>query len=116
MIQTGCSLDNVLATIRTFADDQEKLGLYDCRNFGTDSLRAVADIAEESLKRSSHDIKDVVEAVAELCDGMCMHCDMQDRCAEGEDGMPTMCNAMTRVKNFLENYGPHKETIDGLPF
>lgn len=39
-----------LDQLRTFADDQERIGIYDCRNLSTDGLRATADKIGEAWK------------------------------------------------------------------
>ena len=73
---------------------------------------AYLDRIEAAWKRERDEI---VSAVSELKDGMCIHCDLQQQCAEGEDGMPTTCNAMAKVRNFLQRY-EKPEVNDGLPF
>ena len=77
--------------------------------FGTDTAQDIArdmlyhlDTIEKAVRLER---LEMVSAVRELREGMCPHCDLQDQCAEGEDGIPTACNAMTRVRNFLETYG-----------
>ena len=60
--------------------------------------------------------EELVKSVKELRDGMCPHCDMQHLCAEGEDGMPTTCNAMAKVNAFVARYKPRHEPNDGIPF
>ena len=74
--------------------------------------RELCDRIEAAWKRERDEI---VSAVSELKDGMCIHCDLQQQCAEGEDGMPTTCNAMAKVRNFLQRY-EKQEVNDGLPF
>lgn len=64
---------------------------------------------------NAEELEDLVDAVKELRDGMCQHCDMRDLCAEGEDGMSTTCNAMAKVKSFIERHERH-ETNDEAPF
>lgn len=66
-----------------------------------DALEGIADRIEKAWKR---EIDEIVKAVSELKEGMCLHCDVQDYCIEGEDGMPTTCNAMANIRNFLQKY------------
>lgn len=76
----------------------------------------LADCLEAAMRRER---KELVDAVREATGGMCLHCDMQQACAEGEDGMPTTCNAMARVRNFIETYETHDEdegNNDECPF
>ena len=63
----------------------------------------------------SREISEIVSTVSELREGMCLHCDLQDQCADGEDGMPTTCNAMAKVNNFINRY-KKVETRDECPF
>ena len=90
--------------------------------FGTDTAQDIArdmlyhlDTIEKAVRLER---LEMVSAVRELKEGLCLHCDMQDQCAEGEDGMPTACNAMTRVRNFLETYDSkmEEETDESCPF
>lgn len=74
-----------------------------------------ADVVNEAVKHESAELEDLVVAVKELRDGMCQHCDMRDLCVEGEDGMSTTCNAMAKIKNFIERHEKH-ETNDEAPF
>lgn len=71
------------------------------------------DVAFAAWKREREEL---VKSVEELRDGMCPHCDMQHLCAEGEDGMPTTCNAMAKVNAFVARYKQRHETDAGMPF
>lgn len=77
-----------------------------------ESLEREADRIEAALEREREEI---VDAVSVLRDGMCIHCDLQQQCAEGEDGMPTTCNAMAKVNNFINRY-KRFEVSDECPF
>lgn len=79
---------------------------------GHDALREYADRIEAAAEREREEL---VQSVEELRDGMCPHCDMRDLCVEGEDGMSTTCNAMAKVKNFIERHKKY-ETNDEAPF
>ena len=73
------------------------------------------DLADRIEAAWARERDEIVSAVSELKDGMCIHCDLQQQCAGGEDGMPTTCNAMAKVRNFLQRY-EKQEVNDGLPF
>ena len=60
--------------------------------------------------------EEIVSAVEELLKGMCPHCDMQDSCAEGEDGMSTTCNAMAKARDLIRKYKQQEEVDNGNPF
>lgn len=77
-----------------------------------DSLDREADRIEAAAKL---EIDEIVSAVSELREGMCLHCALQDQCADGEDGMPTTCNAMAKVNNFINRY-KKVEARDECPF
>ena len=51
----------------------------------------------------------------EVIDGVCMHCDMHDACQQGEDGMPTRCNAVSNAMHFIERH-EQKGGNGDLPF
>ena len=75
-------------------------------------LTEYADRIEAAVDREREEL---VQSVEELLDGMCPHCDMQQLCAEGEDGMPTTCNAMAKVNAFVARY-KQRQPNDGIPF
>ena len=87
--------------------------------FGTDTAQDIArdmlyhlDTIEKAIRLER---LEMVSAVRELSEGMCSHCDLQDQCAEGEDGIPTACNAMAIVNNFINRY-KKLEVSDECPF
>lgn len=45
------TIEDILEELRAFADDSERLNIYDCRNLATDSLRAIADKLGAAHKR-----------------------------------------------------------------
>lgn len=78
----------------------------------TVTVKELADRIEAAWKREREEI---VNEVSVLRDGLCLHCDLQQQCAEGEDGMPTTCNAMAKVNNFIDRYNEY-EVSDECPF
>ena len=50
-INTNETVEDIVAEIRAFAESQERMHCYDCRNIATDALRAYADRVEAAVKR-----------------------------------------------------------------
>lgn len=75
-------------------------------------MKALKSRIEAAVKR---EMDEAAKAIAKLAEGICAHCDMQGDCAEGEDGMATMCNAMSNVRKFIEEH-KIEEKKNGLPF
>ena len=92
--------------------DDVDFGRTCCYDEDAKYLSQIADRIEAAAKREREEI---VDAVSVLLDGMCLHCDMQQQCAEGEDGMSTTCNAMAIVNNFINRY-KKLEVSDERPF
>jgi hypothetical protein len=60
--------------------------------------------------------KEVTELLKEVIECTCLHCDMQDACAEGEDGMSTTCNAVAKARHFIEQHSDPELNNDECPF
>lgn len=75
-------------------------------------LLGLADRIEAAVKAYN---KEITELLREVIGGVCLHCDLQTACQEGEDGMPTTCNAVAKATHFIEQ---HTELESGkdLPF
>lgn len=68
------------------------------------------------IKNAYVDLLDSIAAfVNEVASAQCLHCDLQGACAEGEDGMPTSCNSICKVRQFVELFSK-PSSDDGLPF
>ena len=118
--------DSSIETVDTITDEMRKFA-QKCRkkNFGIppecelhydeNDIDILVDRLKAAVRRER---KEIVDAVREATDGMCLHCDMQDQCADGEDGMSTTCNAMAKVRNFIDMYGTcdKDEVNDDCPF
>ena len=102
------TIADIVAELRNKTGD-----MYDCTiTTDEEEFHSYADRIEAAWKREREEI---VGAVSELRDGMCIHCDMQLQCAEGEDGMATTCHAMAIVNNFINRY-KKLEVRDECPF
>lgn len=81
----------------------------------TQYLKEWADNLRGAYKAFVAEALEVVASLASIDN--CMHCDLHDACAEGEDGMPTTCNAYARARIFLEKYKLEESADDSeLPF
>jgi hypothetical protein len=76
-------------------------------------LRNYADRIEAAHKSYN---REVVELLKDVIAGVCLHCDMQSACQEGEDGMSTNCNAVAKAKHFIEQHTEPELNNDELPF
>ena len=77
-------------------------------------IKGLADRIAAARKR---ELKEIVDAISELRNGrICLHCVLQEQCVEGEDGMPTTCNAMTTLRNFYERYKEDAKSENDLPW
>ncbi len=62
-------------------------------------------------------ITEALDVIGDLTSSAtCMHCDLHDACAEGEDGMPTACNQFLKARQFCEKYKREKDTNGECPF
>lgn len=105
---------DIVTEIRDALRNENPWGENDTRTawINSGSILAYLDRIEAAWKREREEI---VDAVSVLRDGMCPHCDMQQQCAEGDDGMSTTCNAMAIVNNFINRY-KEPEVSDECPF
>lgn len=94
-----------------------------CRSGGADCDVVdpfyVGKIYSKLLEEAFSDFADAVAGtMREVVDGSCMHCDMRDACAEGEDGMSTACNAVSTANHFIQRWKKQKSDCysDDLPF
>lgn len=101
---------DIIAEMHRFAKQHE----YDHPDMDTNA-RGIEDYADRLEAAHRREIDEIVSAVSELREGMCLHCDLQDQCADGEDGKPTTCNAMAKVNNFINRY-KKVEALDECPF
>lgn len=76
-------------------------------------IKGLADRIAAARKR---ELKEIVDAISELRNGICLHCDLQEQCVEGEDGMPTTCNAMATLRNFYDRYKEDAKSENDLPW
>ena len=81
----------------------------------SDWLAGFADRIEAAWKS---EVAEIAKDAAEIVEGLCLHCDMQRQCAEGEDGMSTTCDAVAKVRHFVERYRKieKQEDNDECPF
>jgi hypothetical protein len=75
-------------------------------------LLRLADRIEAAVKSYN---KEITELLREVIGGMCLHCDLQTSCQEGEDGMSTTCNAVAKATHFIEQH-TEPESGKDLPF
>lgn len=77
-------------------------------------LNGFAKRLEESRKREHYEI---CQMLRNVIGGICQHCDLHEACAEGEDGMPTTCNAVAIARHWIEEHEPQKSNpSDEMPF
>lgn len=92
------SIKDILREMREFADT-------DSQSIGRDVLRReIQHFADRIEAAHRRELDEVARVLGKLAEGICSHCDMQIDCAEGVDGMSTMCNAMYDVKKFIEEH------------
>ena len=62
------TIPEIISDFRTFADEQERQNIYDCRNLATDSLRAYADFLTDVGKVAGniHALREALEIVQEM--------------------------------------------------
>lgn len=60
--------------------------------------------------------KEITELLREVIAGVCLHCDMQSACQEGEDGKSTNCNAVAKAKHFIEQHEEPELNNNECPF
>lgn len=75
-------------------------------------LMNFADRIEAAVKAYN---KEITELFREVIGGVCLHCDLQTACQEGEDGMSTTCNAVAKANHFIEQH-TEPESDKDLPF
>jgi hypothetical protein len=71
-----------------------------------------ADRIEAAVKAYN---KEITELLLEVIGGVCLHCDLQTSCQEGEDEMSTTCNAVAKATHFI-NQHTEPESGKDLPF
>lgn len=95
----GKTISDILRTIRE-GMPQKMESLKNGELVVLDTAK-LADCIEEAYRR---EFDEAARTLDKLAEGICSHCDMQRDCAEGEDGMSTMCNAMYGVRKFIEEH------------
>ena len=90
----------------------------ECENCGSEyeqrfSFDTLADRIEAAIEAYN---QEVVELLKSVIDGVCLHCDMQSACQEGEDGMSTTCNAVAKANHFIEQHTEPELNNDECPF
>lgn len=106
------AINDVLAEMRSNEFDSpafDKYALNSVRCLAKDWANRI-EVAQKAYN------KEVVELLKGVIEGVCQHCDMQDACAEGEDGISTTCNAVAKAKHFIEQHSEPELNDDQCPF
>lgn len=91
--------------INEIAKEMYRFADEDVHMVGRDVLRRSVQHFADDINRSYDEFRnEVFEVLDNLMDGICLHCDMQPLCAEGEDGIPSVCNGLLKAKQFIERY------------
>ncbi len=105
------TIDDIVGDIRAQNQGLSEDG-YALSPYVHDLLR-LADRIEAASKAYN---KEVTELLKEVIAGVCLHCDMQSACQEGEDGMSTNCNAVAKAKHFIEQHSEPELNNEECPF
>lgn len=101
-----------METIKDVLDEMRR-GMIPKHRHDRELLLNFADRIEAASKAYN---KEVTELLREVIAGVCLHCDMQSTCQEGEDGMPTTCNAVAKARRFIEQHSEPELNNDEYPF
>jgi hypothetical protein len=104
------TIDDIIGDIRAQNQGLPEDG-YALSPLVCDLLR-LADRIEAAVKAYNKEITDLLR---EVIGGVCLHCDLQTACQEGEDGMSTTCNGVAKANHFIEQH-TEPESGKDLPF
>lgn len=105
-----------METIKDITTEMREFADIDACTIGRDVLRRrIQHFARRIDEASKTYDKEVVKLLKGVVEGICFHCDMQSTCQEGEDGMPTTCNAVAKARHFIEQHSD-LDLDDEYPF
>lgn len=106
------TINDIVREMRKLGELDEKSTCRIPRSLMGLGLRTYADRIEASIKAYN---KEITELLKEVIGGVCLHCDLQTACQEGEDGMSTTCNAVAKATHFIKQH-TEPESDKDLPF